>query len=79
MNDTIQYTVDRDGIALLTIDLDIIFYGGLVLKTPELTIPHARVAERRFVLEPLSEIAPCWRHPITHGTAAEMLSRINGK
>jgi 2-amino-4-hydroxy-6-hydroxymethyldihydropteridine diphosphokinase len=61
------------------IDLDIIYYGGLVLKTPDLTIPHARVAERRFVLEPLAEVAPCWRHAATHRTAVEMISKINGK
>jgi 2-amino-4-hydroxy-6-hydroxymethyldihydropteridine diphosphokinase len=62
-----------------TIDLDIIYYGGLVLKTRDLIIPHARVAERRFVLEPLAEIAPCWRHAATHRTAVEMISKINGK
>lgn len=61
------------------IDLDIIYYGGLVLRTPDLIIPHARVAERRFVLEPLAEIAPCWRHPVTHRTADEMLADINRK
>ena len=58
------------------IDLDIIYYGDLVLRTPDLVIPHARLAERSFVLEPLVEIAPDWRHPVTRLTADEMLAAI---
>jgi len=54
------------------IDLDIIAYGGLVLRTPDLVIPHARLAERSFVLDPLAEIAPYWRHPSTGQTVEEM-------
>lgn len=45
------------------LDIDILFYDDLILKTPELTIPHARIAERAFVLAPLAEIAPDLRHP----------------
>ncbi len=41
-----------------TIDLDILLYGDLILKSNELTLPHPRMLERRFVLEPLAEIAP---------------------
>jgi len=47
------------------IDIDILFYGDSVLDTRELVIPHPRLAERRFVLEPLAELAPMLRHPVT--------------
>lgn len=56
-----------------SIDLDILAYGQLVANSPELTIPHPRLAERRFVLEPLRELAPDWRHPVTRLSVAEML------
>ncbi len=54
------------------IDLDIIFYDSLILKTPELTIPHPEMARRAFVLLPLAQAAPYWRHPETGFTAEEM-------
>ena len=41
-----------------TIDIDILFFGNTVLDTPELTVPHPAMQQRRFVLEPLAEIAP---------------------
>src|SRR4030095_6884094 len=47
-----------------TIDIDILFYDNLVLKTPGLHIPHPRIADRRFVLEPLNEISPDFIHPV---------------
>ena len=47
-----------------TIDIDIIFYGNLILNTPNLKIPHPRASERYFVLKPLSEIAPYKIHPV---------------
>jgi 2-amino-4-hydroxy-6-hydroxymethyldihydropteridine diphosphokinase len=56
-----------------TLDLDLIDYGGLTMETPALVLPHPRVAERAFVLVPLCEIQPDWRHPLTGRTAAEML------
>lgn len=56
------------------IDLDIIFYGARVLRLPGLTIPHPRLAERSFVLRPLADIAPAWRHPETGATVTEMLA-----
>jgi len=61
------------------IDIDILAYGDLVLKTPRLTIPHPRLAERAFVLVPLAEVAPKWRHPITGLTATEMLAKVGAE
>lgn len=55
------------------IDIDIIFYGDEVITTPELTVPHAHVAEREFVLRPLADIAPDWVDPRTGKTVAELL------
>jgi 2-amino-4-hydroxy-6-hydroxymethyldihydropteridine diphosphokinase len=56
-----------------TIDIDILAYNSRVVATPELTIPHPRLAQRAFVLVPLAEVAPQWRHPVTGLTAEEML------
>jgi 2-amino-4-hydroxy-6-hydroxymethyldihydropteridine diphosphokinase len=58
------------------IDIDILFYGRAVIRTEELEVPHPRIAQRRFVLEPLAEIAPHFRHPQTGKTASEMLSAL---
>lgn len=58
------------------IDVDILFLGDCVIGTAELTIPHPRLAERRFALAPLADIAPDWRHPLTGMTAAEMLDGL---
>ncbi len=49
-----------------TLDLDILLYENFVLDLPHLKIPHPRMAERRFVLEPLAEIAPQLLHPVLH-------------
>lgn len=58
------------------IDIDILFYGRNVIATAELEVPHPRIAQRRFVLEPLAEIAPDFRHPLTGKTANEMLATL---
>ena len=47
------------------IDLDILLFGNAVIQMPRLTVPHPRMLQRRFVLEPLLEIAPDLRHPVT--------------
>lgn len=58
------------------IDLDLVAYGSLVVSEPGLTLPHPRMQERAFVLEPLGGIAPTWRHPVSGLTPAEMLAEL---
>jgi 2-amino-4-hydroxy-6-hydroxymethyldihydropteridine diphosphokinase len=59
------------------IDLDLLLMDDLVLTTPDLTLPHPAMAERRFVLEPLAEIAPAMVDPVSHRTIAELLARLS--
>jgi 2-amino-4-hydroxy-6-hydroxymethyldihydropteridine diphosphokinase len=58
------------------IDLDLILYGEKVMNTAELTLPHPEMQERRFVLEPLNEVAEDWAHPVLGLTVREMLERL---
>lgn len=55
------------------IDIDILLYENVVVRTAVLTIPHERLHERRFVLVPLQELAPAGRHPVSRRTVTEML------
>jgi 7,8-dihydro-6-hydroxymethylpterin-pyrophosphokinase len=57
-----------------TIDVDLLAYGGRVMRTGELMLPHPRLHLRGFVLHPLVEVAPEWPHPVLLKTARELLS-----
>lgn len=65
-----QYT-DR------VIDIDIVAIDSLIIDHPRLKVPHPHLTERRFFLEPMNEIAPDWRHPVSGKNAAEMLAELN--
>ncbi len=58
------------------LDIDILLFGDTTIDEPSLQVPHPRMHERRFVLEPLSEIAPETRHPIEQVSVAELLERL---
>jgi 2-amino-4-hydroxy-6-hydroxymethyldihydropteridine diphosphokinase len=55
------------------IDIDLLFYGNLVMQTQRLTIPHPLLHERRFTLMPLAEIAPEFMHPVLNRTMKKLL------
>lgn len=59
-----------------SIDIDILLFGNAVVNTPDLTIPHPEMTRRRFVLEPLAEIAPELLHPVTQKTVTLLLAEL---
>ena len=61
------------------LDLDILDYQGEVMTAPSLMLPHPRLHERRFVLMPIAETAPEWRHPILGLTAAQLLAQLSSE
>jgi 2-amino-4-hydroxy-6-hydroxymethyldihydropteridine diphosphokinase len=60
-----------------TLDLDLLAYGNRSLNGPELQLPHPRMMERPFVLVPLAEISPHWRHPVTGVSVAAALAGLD--
>ena len=62
-----------------TIDIDILLYGGEVVDTPEVSIPHPRFATRAFVLTPLADIAPDAVHPVLGVSVRELLAAATGR
>ena len=62
-----------------TIDIDILLYGKAVVRSGRLEIPHPRMAERRFVLAPLADLAPDLRDPVTRKTVRELLGQLRGQ
>lgn len=59
-----------------TIDLDILLFGGTIVDSPDLRVPHPEMHRRRFVLEPLCEIAPEMIHPELHVTVRYLLNSL---
>ena len=62
-----------------TMDIDILLYHRFAIDSPTLVVPHPRMHERRFVLAPMTELAPDLRHPVTRQTMRELLGRIKGQ
>lgn len=58
------------------VDIDILSYDDRVLSEPHLTLPHPGIAYRRFVLDPLAELMPQWRHPVIGRTATDLQQRL---
>ena len=58
------------------IDLDLLFYGNEIVERIGLTVPHPRLHERGFVLEPLKDLAPDWVHPVLHETIRQLWEKL---
>jgi len=78
----IEHTMGRDRASTppkgpRIIDLDLLLYGDLVVDVPGLTLPHPALHERRFVLAPLAELAPNWKHPTLELSIQELLRGLS--
>ena len=62
-----------------SIDIDILLYGESVIDSEDLVVPHPRMTERRFVLQPLADLAPDLRHPVLRRTVRELLAGVSGQ
>lgn len=60
------------------LDLDLLAYGDQISNSSELLLPHPRISERAFVLIPLNDVAPNWRHPVSGQTVKQMLQGLPG-
>jgi 2-amino-4-hydroxy-6-hydroxymethyldihydropteridine diphosphokinase len=59
-----------------TLDLDLLDYHGIGIRTRRLVLPHPQIAKRPFVLVPLLQVAPRWRHPLSGKTARDLLEKL---
>lgn len=59
------------------IDLDLLAHGDVNVDDPVATVPHPRLHHRAFVLVPLAEVSPAWRHPVTGASVEELLARLD--
>jgi 2-amino-4-hydroxy-6-hydroxymethyldihydropteridine diphosphokinase len=71
--------VRRDRWGPREIDVDLLWYNDEVIGDPDLEVPHPRLHERAFVLVPLEDVAPDWRHPTLGMTASQLLESVPGK
>ncbi len=74
-----QGRVRRERWGARSLDLDLLSVGGRIVDRPQLTLPHPRMMGRAFVLAPLCEVAPGWRHPVTAEGACEALERVGSE
>jgi 2-amino-4-hydroxy-6-hydroxymethyldihydropteridine diphosphokinase len=62
-----------------TVDIDILLYSRFIIQARELTVPHPRMHLRRFVLQPLADLAPDLRHPLLAKTVRQLLASVEGQ
>jgi len=60
-----------------TLDLDLLLFGDAIIDRPGLVVPHPRLHQRRFVLDPLAEVAGAWRHPVLGASIAELAAQLS--